>query len=242
MDSTLLIAGALAAAAYFGADDADETEIRRLGDALYRRVDWRWAQNGGATVSHGWKPESGFLPYRWEGYDEALLLYVLGLGSPTHPLPAQSYAAWAATYRWEQGDAPDGGQGYLYAGPLFTHQLSHIWIDFRGVQDAFMREKGIDYFENSRRATFAPQRYAIDNPRKFEGYGSDCWGITASEGPGPETVEVNGVDRQFSTTWRAASRTGPMTARSRRGPWSHRCLSRPRSCCRPWTTASIRPG
>ena len=197
VDSTFLIAGALAAAAYFGADDADETEIRRLGDALYRRVDWRWAQNGGATVSHGWKPESGFLPYRWEGYDEALLLYVLGLGSPTHPLPAQSYAAWAATYRWEQGGAPDGGQGYLYAGPLFTHQLSHIWIDFRGVQDAFMREKGIDYFENSRRATFAQQRYAIDNPRKFEGYGSDCWGITASEGPGPETVKVNGVERQF---------------------------------------------
>ena len=197
VDSTFLIAGALAAAAYFGADDADESEIRRLGDALYRRVDWRWAQNGGATVSHGWKPESGFLPYRWEGYDEALLLYVLGLGSPTHPLPAQSYAAWAATYRWEQGGAPDGGQGYLYAGPLFTHQLSHIWIDFRGVQDAFMREKGIDYFENSRRATFAQQRYAIDNPRKFEGYGSDCWGITASEGPGPETVKVNGVERQF---------------------------------------------
>ena len=173
------------------------TKIRTLGDALYRRVDWRWAQDGGATVTHGWKPESGFLPYRWEGYDEALLLYVLGLGSPTHPLPAESYAAWTATYRWEQGDAADGGQDYLYAGPLFTHQLSHVWIDFRGIQDAFMREKGIDYFENSRRATYAQQRYAIANPRKFESYGSHCWGITASEGPGPGHLEVNGIEREF---------------------------------------------
>jgi len=193
VDSAFLLAGALTASLYFSADSADEKEIRALGDALYRRADWAWAQDGGATVTHGWKPESGFLPYRWEGYDEALLLYVLGLGSPTHPLPSSSYAAWCATYRWEQS----GGQDYLYAGPLFTHQLSHIWIDFRGVQDAFMREKGIDYFENSRRATYAQQRYAIDNPRKFDSYGSHCWGITASEGPGPSAIEVHGVERQF---------------------------------------------
>ena len=75
-------------------------------------------------MTHGWKPETGFLPYRWEGYDEALLLYVLGLGSPTHPLPQSSYAAWASTYRWESAY----GQDYLYAGPLFIHQLSHLWI------------------------------------------------------------------------------------------------------------------
>jgi hypothetical protein len=197
VDSTFLLAGALAAAMYFDADSADECEIRTLGDALYRRADWAWAQDGGATVTHGWKPESGFLPYRWEGYDEALLLYVLGLGSPTHPLPAQSYAAWTATYRWEQGDEQGGGQDYLYAGPLFTHQLSHVWIDFRGIQDDFMRGKGIDYFENSRRATYAQRCYAIDNPRKFDSYGSHCWGITASEGPGPATLKVNGIERQF---------------------------------------------
>ncbi len=193
VDSAFLLAGALTTALYFDSDTSDEREIRRLGDALYRRADWQWAQNHGATVTHGWKPESGFLEYRWEGYDEALLLYVLGLGSPTHPLPAQSYEAWAATYRWEH----NGGQDYLYAGPLFTHQLSHIWIDFRGIQDAFMREKGIDYFENSRRATYAQQRYAIDNPNKFASYGSHCWGITASEGPGPDRLEVNGVEREF---------------------------------------------
>ena len=120
-------------------------------------------KTAGATVTHGWKPESGFLKYRWEGYDEALLLYILALGSPTHPLPRVAMP---------RGLPLTSGtllrQDYLYAGPLFTHQLSHIWIDFRGIQDAFMRDKGIDYFENSRRATYAQQQYAINNPLKFE--------------------------------------------------------------------------
>jgi hypothetical protein len=193
VDSTILFAGALTAGAYFDADTAEEKEIRALADALYRRVDWPWAQNGGLTVTHGWKPESGFLQYRWEGYDEALMLYILGLGSPTHPLPKESFAAWASTYEWKSSY----GYDYLYAGPLFTHQISHVWIDFRGIQDEFMRDKGIDYFENTRRATRVQQRYAIDNPLKFAGYGEVCWGITASDGPGPETLKVNGIQRQF---------------------------------------------
>jgi hypothetical protein len=193
VDSALLLAGALTAGIYFDGSSADEREIRTLGDALYRRADWQWAQNVGATVTHGWKPESGFLKYRWQGYDEALLLYVLGLGSPTHPLPEQSYAAWASTYQWISAY----GQEYLYAGPLFTHQLSHVWIDFRGIQDAFMRDKGIDYFENSRRATYVQREYATDNPLKFAHYGEHCWGLTASEGPGPDTIHVNGIERQF---------------------------------------------
>jgi hypothetical protein len=193
VDSAFLLAGALTAGIYFDAETADEHEIRTLADALYRRADWQWAQNEGATVTHGWKPESGFLKYRWEGYDEALLLYMLGLGSPTHPLPASSYAAWASTYRWEKCH----GYEYLYAGPLFTHQLSHVWIDFRGIQDSFMRDKGIDYFENSRRATHVQQQYAIANPLKWAGYAPCCWGITASEGPGPDTIKLDGTDRQF---------------------------------------------
>jgi hypothetical protein len=193
VDSAFLLAGALTAGIYFDADRPDELEIRTLADALYRRADWRWAQNRGSTVTHGWKPESGFLKYRWGGYDEALLLYILGLGSPTHPLPQSSYTAWTSTYQWEHCY----GYDYLYAGPLFIHQLSHIWIDFRGIQDAFMREKGSDYFENSRRATYIHQQYAIDNPFKFDGYGECCWGITASDGPGPKTIEVNGIERQF---------------------------------------------
>jgi len=193
VDSTILLAGALTAAVYFDADTTEEKEIRTLADALYRRADWSWAQNGGMTVTHGWKPESGFLEWRWQGYDEALVLYILGLGSPTHPLPEESYAAWASTYEWKSSY----GYDYLYAGPLFTHQISHVWIDFRGIRDAFMRDKDIDYFENSRRATYVQQRYAIDNPFKFEGYSKDCWGITASDGPGPDSIKVKGIERQF---------------------------------------------
>ena len=119
VDTTIMLAGALTAGAYFSADSTEETEIRALADALYCRADWRWVQNGGATVTHGWKPESWFLEYRWQGYDEALVLYVLGLGSPTHPLPEESYAAWASTYEWKHSY----GYDYLYAGPLLTHQI-----------------------------------------------------------------------------------------------------------------------
>ena len=171
----------------------DEREISKLADALYRRVDWQWAQNGGLTVAHGWKPERGFLKSRWEGYSEAILLYVLGLGSPTHALPERSYKAWTRTYRWKKLY----GHEFLYAGPLFIHQLSHVWIDFRGIRDDYMRERGIDYFENSRRATFAQQQYAIRNPKRFKGYGEYCWGITASDGPGPATRRIDGVERRF---------------------------------------------
>jgi hypothetical protein len=193
IDTTFLLAGALTSAAYFDRETANEREIRKLADALYRRADWRWAQNGGATVSHGWKPERGFLKARWEGYSEAILLYVLGLGSPTHPLPAESYKAWTRTYRWKKLY----GHEFLYAGPLFIHQLSHVWIDFRGIQDDYMRERGIDYFENSRRATYVQQQYAIRNPKGFKGYNENCWGITASDGPGPATLKIDGVVRRF---------------------------------------------
>src|SRR5450759_5315379 len=193
VDSAFLLAGALTVAIYFDAETADEHEIRTLADALYRRANWQWAQNQGATLTHGWKPESGFLKYRWEGYDEALLLYMLALGSPTYPLSDSSYAAWGSTYQWQHCY----GYDYLYAGSFFTHQLSHMWIDFRGIQDAFMRDKGMDYFENSRRATYVQQQYAIDNPLKFKHYGRCCWGITASDGPGPDTIKIDGIERQF---------------------------------------------
>ena len=193
VDSAFLLAGALTAAAYFTADTPEQREIRTLAEELYLRADWAWAQNGGATISHGWKPESGFLSPRWEGYDEAMLLYVLALGSPTHPVTADSYAAWTSSYEWKRCYDLD----YLYAGPLFTHQLSHVWIDFRGIQDAYMRGKGIDYFENSRRATVIQQRYAIDNPLRFKSYASNAWGITASDGPGPAVLQLDGVERRF---------------------------------------------
>ena len=193
IDSTFLFAGMLAAAAYFHHDSKEEQEIRALAEAIYRRADWRWAQDGAATVTHGWKPESGFLEYRWKGYDEALLLYVLGLGSPTYPLAEESYAAWAATYEWKEIE----GHEFLFGSSLFTHQFSHVWIDFRGIQDAFMRSKGIDYFENSRRATEVQQRYAMRNPLGFEGYGRYFWGLTASDGPGWTARQIRGVERRF---------------------------------------------
>lgn len=193
IDSTFLLAGILAAAAYFNGDAPEEREIRSLADELYARADWQWALNAGETVSMGWKPECGFLPYRWEGYNEALILYVLALASPTHPIPAESYKAQTRTYCWKNLY----GLEFLYAGPLFIHQLSHMWIDFRGIQDEFMREKGIDYFENSRRATYAQQQYAIRNPLDYKGYNEHCWGISASDGPGPTCVKIEGVERHF---------------------------------------------
>jgi hypothetical protein len=183
----------LTLATYFDQDTEQEAEIRRLADELYRRADWNWARNGGPTLTHGWRPESGFIPHRWEGYDEGLLLNVLGLGSPTHPLPAESYPAYCATYQWKL----IYGHELLYSGPLFTHQLSHMWIDFRGIRDPFMRDHGSDYFENTRQATFVHQEYAIKNPLQFAGFGKHSWGLTACDGPGWFQRRVDGVDRRF---------------------------------------------
>ncbi len=193
IDTAILIAGVLAAATYFDAASAGEAEIRALGVQLYERVDWRWMLAGGDTVCHGWKPEGGFLAYRWEGYDEALILYLLALGSPTDPIDPASYEAWCRTYEWKN----IYGHDFVYAGPLFTHQMSHIWCDFRGVRDRFMREHDSDYFENSRRATLVQQQYAIRNPQAFKHAGQFCWGVTASDGPGFQVKTIDGVERVF---------------------------------------------
>jgi hypothetical protein len=193
IDTALLIAGALTAAVYFDAKSKAEAEIRALAKLLYERIDWRWMLDGGDTMRHGWTPEHGFLPYRWEGYDEALVLYLLALGSPTHPIDRACYDAWCSTYEWKE----IYGFEFLYAGPLFVHQMSHIWCDFRGIRDAFMRERDADYFENSRRATFVQQQYAVRNPLGFKHYGDWCWGVTASDGPGNQEKKVDGIERVF---------------------------------------------
>ncbi|MBS1689348.1 MAG: hypothetical protein JSS96_11525 [Bacteroidetes bacterium] len=194
IDTAFLIAGILTAANYFTGDSKEEQEIRDLGDAMYKRVDWQWALNNGTTLSHGWKPESGFLPYRWNyGYSEALLLYILALSSPTHPIGKEGYDEWQSTFEWKKVYDIE----YLYAGPLFIHQFSHIWLDFRGIHDDFNRKHSTDYFENSHRATRVQQQYAIENPKRFPRYGKNVWGFTASDGPGPATLEVNGELRQF---------------------------------------------
>ena len=202
IDTTFLIAGALAAAQYFDRENSREREIREVADTLYRRIDWQWALDGGRLVRMGWYPEEGYHEARWYGYTEALLLYALGLGSPTYPLMPDSYGAWLEGYEWQT----HYGIEAVYASPLFIHQLSHVWIDFRKIQDRYMLDKGIDYFENSRRATQIQQRYAMENPENFEGYGEWVWGITASDGPGEMVKVVDGIERRF---WGYMARGAP---------------------------------
>jgi hypothetical protein len=194
VDTAFLMAGVLTVGSYFDRATGDEREIRELADVLYRRVDWAWASYGAGTLGHGWTPEGGFLTPSWnEGYSEALLLYVLALGSPTFPVAAEGYRSWTSTF--EQKTVYD--IEHLYAGPLFIHQLSHVWIDFRGIGDDRNREIGFDYFENSRRATLVQRQYAVENPRGFAQYSKYGWGLTASDGPGPAVRMVDGVRRKF---------------------------------------------
>ncbi len=193
IDTALLLAGMLTAASFFDGAAAPEARIRELADALYRRVDWRWAQNGGSTLAQGWKPECGFLHYGWEGYNEATILYVLAAGSPTFAPSADAFAEWSFTYQWEN----QLGREVLYSGPLFTHLFSHAWIDFRGIRDAFMREAASDYFENTINAIAIQRDYAAHNPHGFAGYGRDIWGVTAGDGPGGEELRSNHRDRRF---------------------------------------------
>ncbi|MBU6401653.1 MAG: Tat pathway signal protein, partial [Verrucomicrobia bacterium] len=158
----------------------EEAAIRRLAEMIFARVDWNWMANGDASLTMGWAPESGFLASRWVGYNEGMILYLLGLGARTNPLPAAAWGAWTKGYQWQTN------YGYSYVGfePLFGHQYSHCWIDFRGLADQYMRGKGITYFENSRRATLAQRGYAVvDAPPRY-GYGSNVWGLTACDGPG----------------------------------------------------------
>jgi len=193
IDSALLIVGALTAAAYFSGTSAAETELRQLANALYDRVDWNWAEHDDDAVALGWKPECGFPHYGWQGYNEALVLYALGMGSSTHPLTLASFDAWTVTYQWENLYGID----LLVGGPLFVHEFSHAWIDFRGIRDSFMREKDCDYFENSRRAVQVQRQYAIRNPRGFAGYGQDCWGLSAGDGPSVQPQMVAGRHQAF---------------------------------------------
>jgi hypothetical protein len=194
IDTAILMAGILTAAAYFDRGDAEEAEICKLAEILYARVDWKWALNGQTTISHGWKPESGFLKYRWDqGYSEAHILYVLALGSPTFPITAAGYREWTATFEWKTFY----GLEHFYAGPLFIHQLSQVWLDLHGIKDEANRRMGIDYFENSRRATHVQRSYAIENPHGFAHYSERGWGFTASDGPGPAVLDLDGVNRTF---------------------------------------------
>lgn len=195
VDTALMMMGVLFAQSYYDGGDSREKQIRELADKLYRRVDWKWLQKRQPLLSMGWYPESGFIEHDWMGYNEAMLMYVLALGSPTHALGPETWTAWTRTYPNDWGVFQ--GQEYLSFAPQFGHQYSHVWIDFRGIQDDYARERGIDYFENSRRATYAHRQYAISNPMKWRGYSDNVWGLTASDGPQQTVQQFRGEQREF---------------------------------------------
>jgi hypothetical protein len=197
VDTTLLLGGILFAQSYFDRDSADEREIRALAEAIYDRVEWDWAQPRAPKIAMGWTPESGMHGYDWNGYNEAMLVYILALGSPTHPVSKDAYVAWTSTYDKNWGNFH--GQTHLSFPPLFGHQFSQIWLDLRGVQDDYMRGRGIDYFENSRRAVESQRAYAIANPQDWAGYGKNVWGLSASDGPIDATFPYHGQPRLFRT-------------------------------------------
>lgn len=183
IDTGLLMAGVLSTQSFFDQENPTEQHIRAVSDSLFLAVEWDWAMNGDDVMKMGWHPESGFIKATWQGYNEAMILYIMALGSPTHTIPAESWSAWTRTYQW-------GGyfnEEHINFGPLFGHQYSHMYIDFSGIQDAYVREKQIDYFINSRLATYANREYCIQNPKGYIGYGKNIWGLTACDGPGNST-------------------------------------------------------
>lgn len=187
VDTALLLMGALHAQSFFDGDAPEEASIRSLVDELYGRVDWAWAQVRPPSIGHGWTPEQGHIPNDWKGYNEALMVYLLALGSPTRPVKPEAYDAWLSTYdahSWGESH----GQTFLRFPPLFGHQFTHCWVDFRGIRDRYMAAKGLDYFENSRRATYAQRAYAAANPHGWQGYSAEVWGVTASDGPADITL------------------------------------------------------
>lgn len=183
IDTALLLAGILHCKQYFTQNDADELRICELADSIYQRVDWEWMRNYEPNITMEWSPERGFRGW-WSGYNEAMIMCILGLGSPTHPNPPSTWKAWTGSYDWET----HYGYTYVRFAPLFGHHYSHCWIDFRNIQDDYMRGKEITYFENSRRATLAQREYCIANPGKFTGYGENIWGLTAGDGPNGYTA------------------------------------------------------
>jgi hypothetical protein len=195
IDTGLLLAGILDAGQYFTGTDSIETGIRSLADSIFNRVDWIWMTNGGSSLTMGWYPDAtgnhglGFISARWIGYNEGMLLNLLGLGAANSQLPAAVWNSWVSGYTQETY------AGYTFVGfpPLFGHQYSHCWVDYRNMADAYMRGMGITYAENTRLATLAQRQYCIANPGHFAGYGQNLWGLTACDGPPPTGYSARGA-------------------------------------------------
>jgi hypothetical protein len=193
VDTSLLMAGVLFTQSYFDREDPTEAAIRATAEELYERVDWPWEQVRAHAISMGWTPEEGFHTYDWRGYNEAMIVVILALGSPTHPVDAAAWSEYTKTDRW----GTFYGQEHLLFAPLFGHQYSHVWIDFRGIQDEITRAHGVDYFENSKRATLAQHAFAVANPNGYRDYGDKVWGLTACDGPMDGTLTIDGRQRTF---------------------------------------------
>ncbi len=195
IDTALLIAGVLFCQSYFSEDNRVEKNIRAYADSIYRRVEWKWLYARPPLMSMGWYPEKGIHQSDWHGYDESMILYLLALGSPTSPISSEAWNGYTRSSKWLKYY----GKEFVSFGPLFGHQYSHCWIDFRGIHDDYMRAKGIDYFENSRRATLTHQAYAKQNPKNYFSYSENIWGFTACDGPADEVRTVNGIEYRFQS-------------------------------------------
>ena len=206
VDTAILLMGVLFAGQYFDRDDAAEREIRRLSAALYERADWNFFRSDGRrAISMGWHPESALIPADWVGFNEGMFVNILALGSATHPGPLDLWQQWTSKYgEFWRGE---GATRRIAFAPLFGHQYSQIWVDFRGIQDEVMRKAGFDYFENSRRETYANRAYCIANPMGWRGYSDRLWGLTACDGPGNFKLPSPAGIRQFD----GYSARGPMS-------------------------------
>ncbi|MCL5034206.1 MAG: T9SS type A sorting domain-containing protein [Bacteroidetes bacterium] len=182
IDTALLLAGILYCRNYFTSSDSVDTQIRELADSIYNRVDWSWMQAQGSGIYMQWTPENHFNGVGpWIGYDEAMIMNTLAAGSPTHRANGENlYLSWTSGYSWQTLY----GYSFLVFPPLFGHQYSECWIDYRNIEDSYMKIKGITYFENSRRATLADRAYCAANPGGFAAYSDSIWGLTASDDPG----------------------------------------------------------
>lgn len=204
IDSGLLFLGVLFAGGWFDRADVDEREIRRLAASIVDRADWPWFQKPDGAISMGWHPDAGFIARNWDGYNEGKLVYLLALGSGGHPVTDGAWDVWTAPYpRFWRGE---GATRHLAFAPLFGHQYSEMWIDFRGIRDRPMQAAGFDYAENGRRAAYADRAYCIANPMNWAGYGADLWGLTACDGPADATLPFGGRLRAF----RGYSARGPV--------------------------------
>lgn len=188
IDTALLLGGILYAKQYFNGPSVEEAAIRSAADAIFNRVDWNFMSRGSNVVAMGWDPSSGFTNYGdWIGYDEAMILYIFGLGTATNPLPASAWTQWTSGYTW----GTLYGQTYIPFPPLFGYQYSHCWIDFRHLADSYMNSHNCTYFENSRRASLSQVAYCSTAPKR--GYSSIVWGLTACDGPSPAGYAARGL-------------------------------------------------